>query len=104
MSNLIDVSAAAKFLKQCEDAYILIHMNPDGDCIGSGYSLQAVLKLLGKRSKVICADPIPERFQFLLPEEPEEEFEAKSILSVDCADESRFGTLQEAYAGKVQLC
>ena len=71
MANLIDIRTAAGFLKQCEDAYILIHMNPDGDCIGSGYSLQAVLKLLGKRSKVICVDPIPERFQFLLPEEPE---------------------------------
>lgn len=104
MANLIDVSAAAEFLKQCEDAYILIHMNPDGDCIGSGYSLQAVLKLLGKRSKVICVDPIPERFQFLLPEEPEEEFPAKYIIAVDCADESRFGALQEVYAGKVQLC
>ena len=104
MSNLIDIPAAADFLRSCEDVYILIHMNPDGDCIGSGYSLQAVLKLLGKRSKVICADPIPERFHFLLPEEPEEEFPAKNIVSVDCADESRFGSLKETYAGKVQLC
>ncbi len=104
MANLIDIRTAAGFLKQCEDAYILIHMNPDGDCIGSGYSLQAVLKLLGKRSKVICVDPIPERFQFLLPEEPEEDFPAKYMISVDCADESRFGAFQETYAGKVQLC
>ncbi|MBR1554352.1 MAG: bifunctional oligoribonuclease/PAP phosphatase NrnA [Oscillospiraceae bacterium] len=104
MSNLIDIPAVAGFLKNCEDAYILIHINPDGDCIGSGYSLQAVLKLLGKRSKVICADPIPERFHFLLPEEPEEDFPAKYIISVDCADETRFGELEETYAGKVQLC
>ena len=53
---------------------------------------------------MICVDPIPERFHFLLPEEPEEDFPAKSIISVDCADESRFGALQEEYSGKVQLC
>lgn len=104
MSKQIEIPAVAEFLRNCEDAYILIHMNPDGDCIGSGYSLQAVLKLLGKRSKVLCADPVPERFHFLLPEEPEEEFPAKSIISVDCADESRFGDLQEQYAGRVALC
>ncbi len=104
MSKLIDIPAAAEFLKNCRDVHILIHMNPDGDCIGSGYSLQAVLKLLGKRAKVVCMDPIPERFQFLLPEEQEEEFPAGNIISVDCADESRFGTFRETYAGKVELC
>ena len=104
MAKLIDIPETARLLKNCEDAYILIHMNPDGDCIGSGYSLQAVLKLLGKRSKVICPDPIPERFHFLLPDEPEEDFPAKSIISVDCSDETRFGSFQETYAGKVQLC
>ena len=100
----IENPEAAEFIRNCEDVHILIHMNPDGDCIGSGYSLQAVLKLLGKRSKVICADPIPERFHFLLPEEPEEEFPAKNIISVDCADEKRFGSFEETYAGKVELC
>lgn len=104
MSKWIDIPAAAEFLRNCEDVHILIHMNPDGDCIGSGYSLQAVLKLLGKRSKVVCADPIPERFHFLLPEEPEEDFPAKYVVAVDCADEGRFGELQKMYAGKTELC
>ena len=100
----INLSEAAEFIRNCNNVHILIHMNPDGDCIGSGYSLQAVLTLLGKRSRVISVDPIPERFHFLLPEQPEEEFEPENIISVDCADEKRFGSLQEKYAGKVQLC
>ncbi len=104
MSRGINISETAELLRNCEDAYILIHMNPDGDCIGSGYSLQAVLKQLGIRSRVICPDPIPERFHFLLPEEPEEEFPAKYVIAVDCADEKRFGILEQDYAGKVQLC
>ena len=104
MTKQIDVKEAAEILKSCEDVYILIHMNPDGDCIGSGYSLQAVFRKIGKRAKVLCADPIPERFAFLLPEKEEENFPAKKIIALDCADEKRLGDLEEEYAGKINLC
>ena len=104
MTKQIDVKEAAEILKSCEDVYILIHMNPDGDCIGSGYSLQAVFRKMGKRAKVLCADPIPERFAFLLPEKEEENFPAKKIIALDCADEKRLGDLEEEYAGKINLC
>ncbi len=104
MTKQIDVKEAAEILKSCEDVYILIHMNPDGDCIGSGYSLQAVFRKMGKRAKVLCADPIPERFAFLLPEKEEENFSAKKIIALDCADEKRLGDLEEEYAGKINLC
>ena len=102
--RLLDTAQTAALLRQCEDVHILIHRAPDGDCIGSGYSLQAVLRLLGIRSKVLCADPIPPRFDFLLPEEAEEEFPPKYVISVDVADEKLFGTLEETYGGKVDLC
>ena len=100
----ITIEQAAEFLDTCEDAHILIHRSPDGDCIGAGYSLQAVLRLLGKRAKVLCADPIPERFNYLLPEEPEEDFEPKCVISADVSDEKLFGSLEPQYAGKVDLC
>ena len=100
----ISIQEAADQLKAARDVHILIHRSPDGDCIGSGYSLQAVLRLLGIRSKVVCADPIPPRFSFLLPEEPEEDFAPQTIVSVDVADEKLFGDLEETYRGKVNLC
>ncbi|MCR5718779.1 MAG: bifunctional oligoribonuclease/PAP phosphatase NrnA [Oscillospiraceae bacterium] len=100
----ISIEETAAFLTQCKDAYILIHRSPDGDCIGSGYSLQAVLKQFGIRSRVLCDDPIPHRFGYLLPDEEEEDFEPQCILSVDVADEALFGSLQERFAGKVDLC
>lgn len=100
----ITIPETAAFLQNCKDVHIVIHRSPDGDCIGAGYSLQAVLRLLGKRSKVLCADEIPERFRFLLPAQPEEDFPAANCISVDLADESLLGSLQEKYAGKVQLC
>jgi len=45
----LDFQQTAEFLRNCEDAYILIHQSPDGDCIGSGYSLQAVLRQARER-------------------------------------------------------
>ena len=100
----LDFQQTAEFLRNCEDAYILIHQSPDGDCIGSGYSLQAVLRRMGKRAKVLCADPIPSRFDFLLPAEPEEEFEPKCIIAADVADPKLFGSCFEQYRDCVDLC
>ena len=33
----LDTAQTGAFLRNCEDAYILIHRSPDGDCIGSGF-------------------------------------------------------------------
>lgn len=100
----LDIQQTAAFLRSCEDAYILIHQSPDGDCVGSGYSLQAVLRLLGKRSKVICSDQIPARYDFLKPEEAEEKFPPKCVISVDVADPKLLGSYKEQYGGCVDLC
>ena len=35
----IDFNEAAGLLKNCGNAYILIHQSPDGDCTGSGAAL-----------------------------------------------------------------
>ncbi len=99
-----DFAQTAAFLNGCEDVYILIHQSPDGDCIGSGYSLQAVLRQMGKRAKVLCSDPIPPRFGFLLPDEPEEDFEPQCVIAVDVADPKLFGSYCEQYRDKVDLC
>lgn len=100
----ITIEETAEFLRNCRDVHILIHRSPDGDCIGSGYSLQAVLKTLGIRSRVLCSDPIPPRFGYLLSDEEEEKFEPQCVIAVDVADEKLFGDLEETYAGKVDLC
>ena len=98
------IEETAEFLRNCRDVHILIHRSPDGDCIGSGYSLQAVLRSLGIRSRVLCSDPIPPRFGYLLSDEEEERFEPQCVIAVDVADEKLFGDLEETYAGKVDLC
>ncbi len=37
----------------------------DGDSLGSSLALYLVLKKLEKEVTVVCADPVPEAFQFL---------------------------------------
>ena len=38
----LTLAKTAAWLQQCEDAYILIHRSPDGDCIGAGYALAEI--------------------------------------------------------------
>lgn len=101
---LIDLSEAVEFLKGCEDAVILIHQSPDGDCIGAGFALKDLLEALGKRSRVLCSDEFPKRYDFMTSVGSGEEFEPKTVIAVDIADPQLMGNLRETYGNKVQLC
>lgn len=100
----IDFSEAAEFLRSCQDAVILTHRNPDGDCIGAGFAMKEILNVLGIRSRVVCHDPFPKRFDFLTETGVGEEFEPQSVIAVDIADVQLMGSLGEIYGDKVQLC
>ncbi|MGN1481383.1 DHH family phosphoesterase [Porcipelethomonas sp.] len=100
----IDFNEAAQILKNCEDAYILIHQSPDGDCTGSGTALYHILEYMGKRARVICSDEIPKRYAFMRTEYRDEEFEPKFIIASDVADIKLLGKYKEIYGDKVDLC
>lgn len=101
---LIDLSEAVEFLKGGEDAVILTHQSPDGDCIGAGFALKDLLEALGKRSRVLCSDEFPKRYDFMTSVGSGEEFEPKTVIAVDIADPQLMGNLRETYGNKVQLC
>lgn len=102
---LIDLSEACEFIRNCNDAVILTHQSPDGDCIGSGLALQDILKSLGKRSRVICCDEFPKRYDFMTKcADNDTNFTPQNIIAVDIADAQLMGSLKEIYADKVQLC
>ena len=71
------------------------HIRPDGDCIGGGYALYHLFRQLGIRSRVCCADPIPEMFRDITDGIEFEKFEPKVRISVDVADRKLFGDLPE---------
>ena len=85
---------------------VLIHARPDGDCVGSGFALAALLASAGCKARVICPDPMPERLAFLdvtgqgdiLPPAEGEPFGPGSrAVSVDVAAPALFGGLDSKY-------
>lgn len=100
----IGFSEAETFLRNCRDAVIITHRNPDGDCIGAGFAMKDILEQLGIRSRVVCHDDFPKRYEFLTEGGAGEEFEPQTIISVDVADTKLMGKYEEIYGDRVQLC
>ncbi len=100
----INVEQAAAFLRQMDNVVILCHKSPDGDTLGSGYGLLYGLRALGKRARLMCADPAP-RYLCCIPQEDKEEaFTPDFVVAVDVADPALLGSLEPEYGKKVDLC
>lgn len=100
----IDFNEAAELLKNCGNAYILIHQSPDGDCTGAGTAIYHMLRYLGKKAKIICSDEIPSRYSFITGSYTDEDFEPEYIIAADVADEKLLGKYKDIYGDKVNLC
>lgn len=101
--NLLNAEQTASFLRSCHDVHILIHRSPDGDCIGGGYALYALLRSMGIRACVRCDDTIPAMYHYLTADITFEEFAPQTVIAVDVADPKLLGALAEEYAA-VDLC
>ncbi len=91
-------------VKECADALIavdkpliMIHVRPDGDAVGSGVALCEIYRQLGKNPKLICADPIPKRLDFILDmcrfDTLAKSTEGLSAISIDVASPAQLGSL-----------
>ena len=100
----IGFSETETFLRNCEDAVIITHQSPDGDCIGAGFGLKDILAELGIRSRVVCSDEFPSRYDFMTNVGAGEDFEPKTIIAVDIADVKLMCRYAEIYGDRVQLC
>ncbi len=58
-------SQIIKLIDQAQSILIMPSSPPDGDSLGSAVALYLALRKINKTSTVVCADPIPEAFQFL---------------------------------------
>ncbi len=90
---------AIELLKTTQSAYVVCHILPDGDAVGSLLGLGLALQSLGKTCTMACADPIPEKYAFLVGADrvvsspPAGE---QVIVSVDASDVERLGSLYDA--------
>lgn len=94
---------AANFLKKNDNFYILIHVSPDGDAMGSGFGLCNALRMMGKHANVLCSDPFPKKYEYIYKDYKPMKFSPQAIVSVDLADTKLFGNELLAYTDYVDL-
>ena len=99
---------AKKLVKKANSIYVVGHVNPDGDSIGSSFALYFALKNIGKNVSVITRE-YSDSFAFL-PDIKEakkeiEEDEIDLLICVDSSDPKRLDISEEDYnkAKKVLL-
>lgn len=87
-------------LMAAEAVGIFAHENPDGDAMGSAYSLKLALLAMGKRAEVFLA-PHPDAAALALIRGREEENLALAdcdlFVAVDCAESARLGAYEAAF-------
>ena len=92
---------AADLIASAGKTLILIHVNPDADCVGSALGLRSLIRACGGDADVICPSPLP-RFLAFLPalacceiktpapgEIAPEDYD--TVLSVDVASAAQLG-------------
>ncbi len=104
MSERISVAQAAAILSTADRILILTHQFPDGDTLGSGYALCRALRALGKQATVICNDPIPEKYDYMMEGLAEQTFDPAFVCAVDVADSKLLGDSLQVYAEQTALC
>ena len=93
MNTLYEISS---YLKQNNNYAIIVHKNPDGDCLGCAKALCLALKNIGKEAFVVLPNPNSPRHDFMWDKSLEEKnFIPECSLCVDVASISQMGGLFE---------
>ena len=101
---VIDKKECIRLLKSHDEFIVLSHEHPDGDTLGCAFALCEILKNMGKKRTFSCCDEIPKDFYYLTEDFCPDEVSNPFVIAVDVADEKLLGSLQEKYAGKIDLC
>lgn len=87
-----------------DDFVLICHEKPDGDAIGSLLALGRLLEGLGKRVRMVCADPVPKIYFFLKDcSSIEHDFDfadADAIILLDNGDFKRTGFVEKLKKAK----
>ncbi len=95
-----DYAAAVAFLAAPQRIWMVLHVSPDGDSLGSNLGLARVLRQAGHDVTVLSADPLPEIFNPLLAADPTARVVVGSAspgpppdawVILDCSDPPRLG-------------
>src|SRR5947199_3898192 len=92
-----DLRAVADALRSRDRFLLITHENPDGDALGSLLATKLALDALGKESVMyLYGDaPLPAEYRFMELDELRrtlpDDWRERTLLAVDCANESRLG-------------
>lgn len=98
---LNEINRAAEFLSTHDKIRLFCHLSPDGDTLGGAFAIFYALRALGKKCCVECGDALPQKFQYMYPDQMDD-FEAEYNVTVDVADISLLSDTQQAL--KFSLC
>ena len=92
----MSIEQVVQSVKKNNEFCITTHRSPEADAIGSSLALAHLLRLMGKKSKVVCYDPVPKILDFLPSEglfQQEESLTMKpdALFVLDCGDLGRTG-------------
>lgn len=83
MSDLsIQWSRLAELIGEGQSFLLTGHGRPDCDCLGSELAMAGILESLGKKVRIVNADPTPERLSFIDPQTKVETLGDKTPQSV----------------------
>src|SRR5881397_267110 len=100
-----EVEAVADAIRSRDRFLLITHENPDGDALGSLLATKLALDTLGKESVMyLYGDaPLPAEYRFMELDELRrtlpDDWRERTLLAVDCANESRLGQDPELLPG-----
>ena len=105
MNPILTLEEACDVLRRQDRWLILTHQYPDGDTIGSAFALARALRALGKKVRVRCADPIPDKYDYITEGIVWDDVEPDcGVCAVDVADPRLLGAALSDWADRVDLC
>lgn len=97
--NQQTLDAAWHLIDEARSVVIVMHLNPDGDALGSAIALTLALKEMGKQVYLLCNQTTPEIYDFLQPrmllEAQENPLSPDLVILIDCDRPDRTGDLEK---------
>lgn len=94
-----DIDLIIEKINASEEIYLISHINPDGDSLGSLLALGEALKQLDSSVTMVASDDIPDRYSFLSNiseiEKLDEIKPVELLITLDCGDQDRLGEFKE---------
>jgi phosphoesterase RecJ-like protein len=89
---------ASRLVQSAQSCFLVSHVKPDGDSVGSILALGRLLRASGKRIVMACPDPVPRIYGFLagadeVQSSPDDEIFDLAIV-IDCENADRVGALR----------